>query len=75
MYWLEGTKIELEGGWRAVLAVATLDRVCWVRAMTCTAHPDPPWTSMGPDKGLHKKLGRNQKYWLEVLAGGDQCCF
>ena len=52
-----------EGGWRALLAVATLHRVCWVRAITYTAHPDPLWTAMGPDLRSLMKVGRNQKYW------------
>ena len=39
----------MEGGWRALLAVATLHRVCWVRAITYTAHPAPQWIAMGPD--------------------------
>ncbi len=66
----------LEGGWRAVLADATLHRVCGVRAVTSTAHPDPPWTSMGADI-IGVKYVNVSETWvkseLEVLAGGDQC--
>ncbi len=72
-YWLEASNVVVEGGWRAVLAVAKLDRGCWVRAITYTAHPDPPWTSMGPDILSFQKLGRNQKNWQEVLARGEKC--
>ena len=45
-----------EGGWRALLAVATLHRVCWVRAITYTAPPAPQWTAMGPDIQNPRKL-------------------
>jgi hypothetical protein len=38
---VQARNVVFEGGWRAVLAVATLDRVCLVRAISCTAHPDP----------------------------------
>ncbi len=38
-----------EGGWSALLAVATLHRVCWVRAITYTARPALQRTAMGPD--------------------------
>ena len=34
--------------------------VCWVRAITYTAHPAPQGTAMGP--GI-QRIGRNQKYW------------
>ena len=65
-YWLEATNVVFEGGWRAVLADATLHRVCWVRAITYTAHADPPWTSMGPDVPRFRNLDEITSVILSV---------
>jgi hypothetical protein len=55
------TDFTFQEGDRALVAVSTLHRACWVGTITFTAHPVPPWTSMGPDNRKQRTFGQKTR--------------